>query len=57
MIMTLYGFVTLGLIFAFIALCVWAYSPAQTRRHTENANIPFLGEANAVQEKGRLNHE
>jgi len=55
-ITTLYGVVTLALIFAFIGLCVWAYSPRQRSRFAQDANIPFLGEIEQSH-AGRAYHE
>lgn len=41
-IMTLYGAVTLLLIIAFIALCIWAYSPKQQQQFLQHAHIPLM---------------
>lgn len=43
-IMTLYGIITFFLIIAFIALCIWAYSPKQQPQFNEYANIPLVDE-------------
>jgi cytochrome c oxidase cbb3-type subunit 4 len=39
---TLSGIGTAVLLLAFIALCVWAFSPGQKRRWDESAQLPFL---------------
>ena len=41
---TLSGIGTAVLLLAFIALCVWAFSPGQKRRWDESAELPFLGD-------------
>lgn len=43
---TIYGVVTFALIIAFIALCIWAYSPSRRQRFTQDANIPFMDDMN-----------
>jgi cytochrome c oxidase cbb3-type subunit 4 len=35
---------TLTLFLSFVALCVWAWAPAQKRRFDEAAHLPFLDE-------------
>jgi cytochrome c oxidase cbb3-type subunit 4 len=35
---------TLTLFLAFVALCVWAWSPSQKRRFDEASRLPFLDE-------------
>jgi cytochrome c oxidase cbb3-type subunit 4 len=39
---TLSGLGTLVLLLAFLGLCAWAYSPRQTRRWDDAAQLPFL---------------
>jgi cytochrome c oxidase cbb3-type subunit 4 len=41
---TISGIGTAILLAAFIALCVWAFSPGQKRRWQESAELPFLGD-------------
>ena len=38
------GIGDLVLMVAFVALCVWAYSPAQRARFEEDARLPFQDE-------------
>lgn len=52
-LMTIYGLVTLTLIFAFIGLCAWAYSPRQRQRFIQDANIPFMDEIDQRHASGR----
>lgn len=42
MLMTIHGILTLLLIVAFVALCLWAYSPSREKTFSDNANIPFI---------------
>jgi cytochrome c oxidase cbb3-type subunit 4 len=39
------GIGTLVLMLAFLALCWWAYSPANRRRFEEDARLPFRDDA------------
>ena len=41
---TVRGIGTLVLLMSFVALCVWAWRPAQRRRFDEAAMLPFLGD-------------
>lgn len=41
---TIRGIGTLVLLMSFVALCVWAWLPAQRRRFDEAAMLPFLGD-------------
>lgn len=41
---TIRGIGTLVLLMSFVALCVWAWRPAQRRRFDEAAMLPFLGD-------------
>lgn len=54
MLMTIYGLVTLALIIAFVILCIWAYSPKQSRRFDNDAKIPFLDETKTNDTAGRI---
>lgn len=38
------GIGTLTLFLSFVALCVWAWMPAQRRRFDEASRLPFLGD-------------
>lgn len=38
----------LVLMIAFVALCVWAYSPAQRARFEEDGRLPFQDESEDV---------
>lgn len=42
------GIGDLVLMGAFVALCVWAYSPAQRARFEEDARLPFRDEPDEV---------
>ena len=43
---------TLVLTVAFVAYCVWAYSPAQRARFEEDARLPFLDDGEDELGKG-----
>lgn len=48
---------TLILFLSFVALCVWAWSPAQRRRFEEAARVPFLDDDLSPELKaGRSGH-
>ncbi len=49
------GIGTVFLLLSFVALCVWAWSPAQRRRFEDASMLPFvdLGQANLPSDAAR----
>lgn len=38
---TVRGIITLVLLFAFLGICVWAYSPGQKKKFDQASRLPF----------------
>jgi len=54
------GIATAILLVAFVAMCIWAFSPGQKRRWKESAELPFLDDdarPKAPPPSGESDHE